>query len=240
MIGPAIGLVMRRGERPARFALNRVTPGDLGLELTTLLAVAAVGAFAVTGYAVALGPGDVTPGDVRGLQVADRLRADRLTDVAQVVASPGLLWVTLAAVVVACVALVVKREVLEAAAISSGYALMLAVEELVRSSEDRIRPPGGLVETTTASFPSAHVAHSLAWVAIAVAVARVLPGWGARAGVVVASVALVVAVALARMYLRVHYLSDVVAGAGLGAASFALCAVGALLVGHVRHTVRAR
>jgi len=128
VIGPAIDLVMRRGERPARFVWHRVTPGDLGLELTT----------------------------------------------------------------------------------------------------------------TTASFPSAHVAHSLAWVAIAVAVARVLPGWGARAGAVVFSVVLVVAVALTRMYLRVHYLSDVVAGAGLGAACFALCAVGALLVGHVRHTVRAR
>lgn len=240
VIGPVIGLVMRRGQQPARFVWHRVTPGDLGLELTTLLAVAAVGAFAVAGYAVALGPGDVTPGDVRGLEVVDALRASWLTDVARVVSALGLLWVTLAAVVVACVALMLKRGVLEAAAIGSGYALMLVVEALVRSSENRMRPPGGLVETTTASFPSAHVAHSLAWVAIAVAVARVLPGWGARAGVVVLSVVLVAAVAFTRMYLRVHYFSDVVAGAGLGAACFALCAVGALLVGHVRHTVRAR
>lgn len=94
--------------------------------------------------------------------------------------------------------------------------------------------------TTTASFPNAQIAHSLAWVAIAVAVARVLSGWGARAGVVVGLGRARVAVAFTRMYPRVHYLSDVVAGAGLGAACFALCAAGALLVRHVRHTVRAR
>ena len=34
-----------RRARPARFVWDRVTPGDLGLELTTLLAVAGVGAF---------------------------------------------------------------------------------------------------------------------------------------------------------------------------------------------------
>ncbi len=57
---------------------------------------------------------------------------------------------------------------------------------------------------------------------------------------VVASVLVVVLVALTRMVLRVHYLSDVVAGAGLGAACFALCGVLALLVGHVRHNAAAR
>lgn len=240
VIGPVVRVPIRLGEQPARFAWNRVTPGDLGLELTTLLALAAVGAFAVTGYAVALEPGAVTSGDVRGLMVADELRVGWLTELAKVVTDVGLLWVTLAAVVVACVALAIRRKVLEAAAVGSGYALMLVLQQLVRSLEDRPRPPLGLVETTTASFPSAHVAHSVAYVAIAVAAARVLPGWGARLGVVVASVVLVAVVAATRMYLRVHYFSDVVAGAGLGLASFALCGTAALLVGHVRHTVRAR
>ena len=238
VVGPVLRVVVRRGEQPARFAWARVTPGDLGLELTTLLAIAAVGGYAVAGYALALGPGEVTPGDVRGLQVVDGLRVDWLTEAARVVSYSGLLKVTFAAVAVACVVLAAKRKTLEAAAIGSGYALHLAVEQVVRAAEDRARPPGGLVETTTASFPSAHVAHSVAWVAIAVAVARVLPGWGARAGVVVASVVLVVVVAASRMYLRVHYFSDVVAGAGLGAASFAVCAAVALFVGHVRHNAR--
>ena len=37
--------VLRTSRRPARFVWDRVTPGDLGLELTTLFAVAGVGAF---------------------------------------------------------------------------------------------------------------------------------------------------------------------------------------------------
>ena len=240
VVGPPLRLVLRVTRVPARFAWSRVTPGDLGLELTTLLAVAGVGSFAVAGYAVALGPGVVTPGDLRGLRIVDRLRADWLTEVAKVVTHLGALPVTLAAAVVVCAVLAVKREVLEAAALASGSALTLAVLQLVRAAEDRARPPGGLVETTTSSFPSAHVAHSVVWVAIAVAVARVIPGWGARAGVLAASVGVVVAVALTRMYLRAHYFSDVVAGAGLAAACFAACGVVALLLGHVRQTVGQR
>jgi undecaprenyl-diphosphatase len=40
--------VLRTTRRPARFVWDRVTPGDLGLELTTLFAVAGVGAFVVS------------------------------------------------------------------------------------------------------------------------------------------------------------------------------------------------
>ena len=135
---PVIGPVVRLGRQPARFALRRVTPGDLGLELTTLLAIGAVGAFAVVGYATILGPGELTPGDVRGLRIADELRTDWVTEAAKVVSQAGLLSVTLAAVAIACIALAVRREVLEAAAIASGYALMLLAEQLLAG-------PGNLV-----------------------------------------------------------------------------------------------
>lgn len=240
VVGPLVRVAVVRGEGPARFAWARVTPGNLGLELTTLLAVAAVGAFAVAGYAIALSPGEVTPTDSRVLELMDDLRAGWLDDAAKVVTHLGLLWVTLAATAVACAVLVANREVLEAAAIGSGYALMLLAEELVRGAEDRARPVGGLVETTTASFPSAHTAHAVAWLAIAVAVARARPGWASRTAIVVAGVVLVVVVAATRLYLRVHWFSDVVAGAGLGAASFALCGIAALFVAHLRHAVRQR
>ena len=43
VIGHVVRLGVRLGRQPARFALRRVTPGDLGLELTTLLAIGAVG-----------------------------------------------------------------------------------------------------------------------------------------------------------------------------------------------------
>ncbi len=228
--------VVRVLSGPARFAWDRVTPGDLGLELTTLLAVVGVGAFAVTGLAIQVGPGVLAPGDASGLRLATDLRTGAGVSVAKVVTTFGTLRLTLGATVIVCAVLAVRREVLEATAIASGYALMLLAEQLIRAGEDRARPGAGLVETTTQSFPSAHAAHSVAWVAIAVALARVLPGWGARAVVVVASVVLAAAVALSRIYLHVHYPSDVVAGAGMAAACFAVCGVAALLVDHLRHT----
>jgi membrane protein DedA with SNARE-associated domain/membrane-associated phospholipid phosphatase len=236
VIGPVIGFVVRRGERPARFAVDRVTPGNLGLELTTLVAIIAVGSFAVAAYTITLSGSDVAHGDLRTLTLVGELRTSGLTDVAKLVTNLGLLWVTLPVVLVAVVVLAAKRELLEAAAIGGGYALMLLGEQVLRAAVDRARPVGALVETTTASFPSAHVAHSVAWVAIAVAVRRVLPGWGTRATIVVVALVVVVAVALTRLELGVHYLSDVVAGAGLGATAFALAGVVALLVAHLRHT----
>ncbi len=236
VIGPVIGFVVRRGERPARFAVDRVTPGNLGLELTTLLSIVAVGVFAVVAYTITLSGHDVAHGDLRTIAIVGDLRSGALTSVAKIVTNLGLLWVTLPAVTVAVIALAVKRDALEAAAIGGGYALMLLTEQVLRASVDRARMPGGLVETSTASFPSAHTAHSVAWVAIAVAARRVLPGWGSRTTIVFVSVLVVVAVALTRLELGVHYLSDVVAGAGLGAAAFALAGVVALLIDHLRHT----
>lgn len=234
VIGPPVRLLIRRGERPARFAVDRVTPGNLGLELTTLLAVIAVGTFTVTAYAITLGSGAMPRGDLRAVQIVGDLRTGWFTDIAKVVTNLGLLSVTAVVVVAACIVLIVKRERLEASVVAGGYALLLLAEQLVRAGVDRARPAGGLVETTTASFPSAHTAHSVAWVAIAVAIARVLPGWGARAALVAGSIGVVVLVALTRIGLGVHYLSDVLAGAGLGASCFAIAGVGALLIGHLR------
>ena len=78
----------------ARFTQARVTPGNLGLELTTLLALAAVGTFAFFFL------GDVVletaePGiDRWAFDLADRLRMDGLVSVAKVVTEVGSSWVT--------------------------------------------------------------------------------------------------------------------------------------------------
>jgi undecaprenyl-diphosphatase len=45
----------------------------------------------------------------------------------------------------------------------------------------------------------------------------------------------VVGVAATRIYLRVHYLSDVLGGAGMAAMIFGLCGMVALVVTHVRN-----
>jgi undecaprenyl-diphosphatase len=90
------------------------------------------------------------------------------------------------------------------------------------------------MDAVGSSFPSAHAAYAVAWVGIAVALSRSVPRLTGRAAVVGAAIALAAVVGLSRVYLRVHYLSDVVAGWSLGVTIFSLCGVTALVVGQLR------
>jgi undecaprenyl-diphosphatase len=54
---------------------------------------------------------------------------------------------------------------------------------------------------------------------------------------VLAGVAAAAVIGATRIYLGVHYLSDVLGGWGLGLAIFSACGVVALVVGYIRHNV---
>jgi len=70
-----------------RFLFARITPGGLGLELTTTLAVTGVGFYVFTVYAVTISADpSTTPADRELLDLADRLNSHAtLTDIAKVV-----------------------------------------------------------------------------------------------------------------------------------------------------------
>jgi undecaprenyl-diphosphatase len=233
-IAKPLAPLARRAERPARFVWDRVTPGDLGLELTTLLAVALVGGFVFGGYASLLTHVSKTPGDVRALHIADDLRAATAVSVARVVTWLGALPVAAGAVLVVAVVLGIRRRWLEVTALVVGTGLTVAAVHIAKAAEGRPRPPDPLVGTSYASYPSGHTAYAVAWVAIAVATRRALPGLAGRAVAISAGIVIVIVVGLTRIYLRAHYLSDVLGGAGLAAAVFACCGMAALIVGHLR------
>ena len=86
----------------------------------------------------------------------------------------------------------------------------------VKDVYERVRPPLSLVETTSWSFPSG---HSVAGATIAIAAVIVLVRAGPkRRNLEMLVAAFVVVMALSRVYLRAHWLTDVAAGAALGAA----------------------
>ncbi len=91
----------------------------------------------------------------------------------------------------------------------------------------RPRPPLPLVETTSFSFPSGHAVVGAA-IAISLVIVLIPAGpkrrnWGMLAGL------FATLMALSRVYLRAHWLSDVVGGVALGAA----VAVGAAVIVHL-------
>lgn len=86
----------------------------------------------------------------------------------------------------------------------------------VKGFYERPRPTMSLAETSSWSFPSG---HSVVGAAMAVAAVIVLvPAGPKRRNLELAAGAFAVVMALSRVYLRAHWLSDVAAGAALGAA----------------------
>jgi undecaprenyl-diphosphatase len=80
----------------------------------------------------------------------------------------------------------------------------------------RPRPTMSLAETSSWSFPSG---HSVVGAAIAIAAVIVLvPAGPKRRNLEMVAAGFAVVMALSRVYLRAHWLSDVAAGAALGAA----------------------
>ena len=232
--------VVRTAEAPARFVWDRVTPGDLGLELTTLMAVAAVGAFTFFAHIVKLDDGRLPLGDDTSLALTTNLRVDAVVDVLRVVTDLGSLPVAIALVVVASLYLLWRRQALPALVLVAGLAITYAAVHLSKDALDRPRPLDPLVDTAGSAYPSGHAAYAVTWVAVAVVLSRARPSLASRLGFVVVSLLIAAVVGLSRLYLHAHYLSDVTGGWGVAAMAFSLCAVLALLVSYTRDTVRAR
>jgi membrane protein DedA with SNARE-associated domain/membrane-associated phospholipid phosphatase len=221
--------------RPRRFVWNRVTPGELGLELTTLLAIVAVGSFAFAANAITLQHKALVAGDREAFTWADKLRSHTLDDIARALTTLGSLPVVGAATLLAVIVLLRRRRVIEAAALTSGLVLTWAAVHIAKAVIDRPRPTGSLVHTLGQAYPSGHAAYAVGWIAIAIVLSRAAPRLARTTVAVIAATVLAVVIAATRVYLRAHYLSDVVGGAGLAAVIFALCGMGALVVVHLRH-----
>ncbi len=226
----------RRVAPPARFLWARLTPGGLGLEFTTLLAILAVSLYVVIAYTVVIsGDPGPTAGDRTAFDVAGHLRAAWVTDAAKIVSALGSAAVTLPLAVLAALLLAARRRWVEAAVLAVAVAIIyIGVPEL-KAETGRPRPPDPLAGASGSSFPSGHAAHAVIfpWLALTLTV-RLRPGMAGGTALLILGIALAALVGLSRVYLRVHYLSDVNAGWALGVAAFAACGVVAMIVTHLR------
>src|SRR3954452_7853494 len=105
----------------ARFTQDRVTPGNLGLELTTLLALLVVGTFSFFLLGdIVLNPREPAI-DRWAADLAERLRIDQLVSVAKVVTEIGSSPVTAAVALVTAVFALSRRRWVEAASLVVGW-----------------------------------------------------------------------------------------------------------------------
>jgi membrane protein DedA with SNARE-associated domain len=218
-----------------RFFWDRLTPGGLGLELTTSVAVASTGWFAFIAYAVTFSedPG-ATPMDSRTFDLIGHLQSRTAVDVLKVVTDLGAAPTVGVVVFLTVLVLAARRRPYELVTLLAGAVGVYLAVQLSKAAIDRPRPSGSLVDTSGKSYPSGHAAYSTSWVACAVALTRVVPGLANRAGLVIAGLVVSGVVGMSRVYLRAHYISDVIGGWGLGFGIFAACASVALIVAFIR------
>ena len=223
-----------------RFTGQRLMPGELGLELTTLLAAGGVGMFWFVLYLTQLNQSLApTPFDSDILDLVDDLRMDMLVDVAKVVTALGAFPTVAGLVTATTVLLVVRRRYAEALVLVVGLVLIYIAVHVSKEAIDRPRPPDPLVDANGDAYPSGHAAYATAWVAAAVVLTRRLRLVTSGTLVFIA-LGIAAAVGISRVYLRVHWWSDVAGGWGLGAGTFALLGAIVLVVEYIRHNERVR
>ncbi|MBE2318817.1 bifunctional DedA family/phosphatase PAP2 family protein [Solirubrobacter sp. CPCC 204708] len=221
----------------ARFTADRVTPGNLGLELTTLLTFALAGSFSffLIGDAILNNPEPRI--DRMAADLAERLRSETLVDVARVVTEIGSSPVTAALTLATAGFAAVKRRWIDAVALVVGWLAVWGAVHSTKTAYDRDRPAEAFTDTFNQAFPSGHTAYAIGLIALATVLVRAGVGWAVRIALVTVVVILAVIVGVTRIYLRAHFLTDVLGGAALAIAIWAIVGTFALFAGRVRHNV---
>src|SRR4051812_43288732 len=144
------------------------------------------------------------------------IRSSPLTWLAKAVAFTGSVWCTWTIRAVVIGILLRRRHWVHLSAFLLAVVTSEILIGVLKAAYDRPRPPGSLIATSGASFPSGH-AVAAAVTAVGLVVALLPPGrsrwvWERRAAFYASLMA------LSRTYLGAHWLSDVVAGMLLGGA----------------------
>jgi undecaprenyl-diphosphatase len=146
-----------------------------------------------------------------------------LTVTAKVFNVLGLVYVTLPVRIAIAGYLAFRRQWWHLAAFAAAVLLSEILIGPVKAAYDRPRPPGSLVATSGASFPSGHAIATS--VTVFAAVIALVPAGRRRVAWGLAAAFFALLMGLSRAYLGAHWLSDALAGLLLGTSCALLAAV---------------
>jgi undecaprenyl-diphosphatase len=197
----------------------------VGLPLGVALAVLTAGAWAFGALAEEMAEGDTIHLDQRFADWLHQRATDPLTDVLRVLTWSGNGGFLAVVVIVGALLLLQRGLVTDLVFLALAFAGAEVITFGMKQGFRRDRPffEDPLATASSFSFPSGHALVSLAvYGALALVVARHLTSRRAAAAVLAAAAVWVLAIGFSRLYLGVHFLSDVLAGYAAGAAWLAL------------------
>jgi len=165
------------------------------------------------------------PGDLPVAHWVQSLSTPRMDGLMEKVTLLGETYVAVASILVVAAVLALARHRRTAVAFL-GIAVLEIMMEALKAIVDRPRPSGELVlvfeSGTSGSFPSGHTYHAVVFggLLLALVVSQIRQPW-LRRSVTAIVVALILAVALSRVYLGAHWPSDVLGSVVLGIPSVA-------------------
>jgi undecaprenyl-diphosphatase len=231
---PRISAVRRRYAAQLAFLTRRFQPGTaLGLVLTAQLV-----ALAASGWLLGALVQDVLRGESNTFDGAVtrwfvRHREPWLTTIMRTVTTFGSSTVLIPLVIVSGLALHRRRRSwLPLVTLAAAQAGSIALYDTIKLLVHRPRPSvGPLVATASGySFPSGHATQSMAVYVTLALVLSARRDTRTRAAAVAAAVIITLLVGVSRVYLGVHWTTDVIAGWALGAAWLAALATATRIV----------
>jgi undecaprenyl-diphosphatase len=222
---PLVARLRSRHRRQLDFLVARFRPSSaIGLTLTATLAllVGAAWAFGTLVTDVLTNNQDVTGPDHSTLDFMVSHRTAWMDTIMRVTTSLGSgLTLVPIAVAIALIWLWRRRTWMAPALLAATYVGTSLSFNLVKRLTHRARPPErfALVPAGGFAFPSGHAAQAAAmWGAIAFLTTQVVTSWPRKVAAWTVATLIAAAVGVSRLYLGVHWLSDVAAGWALGAA----------------------
>ncbi|MEJ7718714.1 MAG: phosphatase PAP2 family protein [Thermoleophilaceae bacterium] len=233
-----VGPLARALAGPARFVVERLTPGGLGIELTSTLAAAGVGLYVFGLYVSLIAP------DPELLTPLDRLARSVVG-----VLPRGVLVEVAAARHRGRVLVGDRRRRSRRGAMARPPAPVaggrrprrrlragLGIGERGQGGGRQAPSRGSAARGEFPSYPSGHAAYAVTFVALSLVIARRASGAARPAAIVLFGVAVAALVGLTRVYLGAHHLSDVSGGWGLAAGVYGVCGAMAIVIGHLTPT----